>query len=121
MRFRATFPTSFPGLLLSKTPRLLCWLSGTAGFLGTGAIVPPFQAKGALLARSVVQALPSNLSVLSLVSMAGPQHGQWGMCANGKAGLNSSLINAMSRDAGWLAFYNPIAQHRLSVANYWVR
>jgi hypothetical protein len=25
----------------------------------------------------------------------------------------------MTREAGWLVFYNPIAQREISVANYW--
>ena len=66
-----------------------------------------------------MQALPANLSVLSLVSMAGPQLGQWGMCAQGKDGLNSSIVRSATREAGWAIFYNAIAQDTISVANYW--
>lgn len=28
-------------------------------------------------------------------------------------------FQSMTREAGWLAFYNPIAQREISVANYW--
>ena len=32
---------------------------------------------------------------------------------------NSSLLNSLTRDAGWLALYNPLGQRLISVANYW--
>ena len=77
------------------------------------------HSQGALLARTVIQALPSNFTVKALISMAGPQLGQWGMCPMAKQFLNSSIIKGLTRDAGWLALYNSIAQAHLSFANYW--
>jgi len=82
------------------------------------------HSQGALLGRAVVQALPANLQCRVLVSLAGPQLGQWGMCdaltdLYPHLGLNSTIVKAMTSDAAWLAFYNIIAQDELSVANYW--
>merc|ERR1712070_1132312 len=82
------------------------------------------HSQGALLGRAVVQALPSDLQCRVLVSLAGPQLGQWGMCdalsyLYPHLGLNSTIVKAMTSDAAWLAFYNIIAQDELSIANYW--
>ena len=77
------------------------------------------HSQGALLTRAVIQALPESLRVINYVSMAGPQLGQWGMCVMNKNVLNSTIVKSMTRTAGWLAFYNPIAQREISVANYW--
>ena len=51
--------------------------------------------------------------------MAGPQRGQWGQCPMGTGWLNNSIIQSMTRDAGWVAFYNIVAQDEISIANYW--
>lgn len=75
--------------------------------------------QGALLARAVVQKLPPYLRVHTYVSLAGPQRGQWGECNMGSSGIGPTISRKMARPTGWLAFYNPVAQREISVANYW--
>eukprot|EP00578_Thalassiosira_sp_NH16_P018512 CAMPEP_0181098254 /NCGR_PEP_ID=MMETSP1071-20121207/12024_1 /TAXON_ID=35127 /ORGANISM="Thalassiosira sp., Strain NH16" /LENGTH=296 /DNA_ID=CAMNT_0023180829 /DNA_START=107 /DNA_END=994 /DNA_ORIENTATION=+ len=78
------------------------------------------HSQGALLMRAVIQKLPHpGLNVRTYVSMAGPQRGQWGPCLKSYSGLGPTIEEKMARPMGWIAFYNPIAQHGLSVANYW--
>jgi hypothetical protein len=62
------------------------------------------HSQGAILMRAVIEALPGSFPpVLSYVSMAGPQRGQFGMCALGKANLNSTLVKYLTKGFGWLA------------------
>ena len=77
------------------------------------------HSQGALLARSVIQKLPPSLRVRTYVSMASPQMGQYGECNKDNSGIGPALAREMARPAGWLFFYNPVAQRELSFANYW--
>ena len=76
------------------------------------------HSQGALLARSVVQMLPTNLKIRTFASMAGPQKGQYGMCTMSKSGLGP-IWKGHGTAGGMIAFYNPIAQNEISIANYW--
>lgn len=81
------------------------------------------HSQGGLLARSVIQALPETLHVLSFISLASPQHGQWGTCqliAKRSLGglLNNAAFASFSKNQGYLALYNPFGQH-ISIGNYW--
>lgn len=81
------------------------------------------HSQGALLSRAVIQVLPQNLRVLSFVSLAGPQNGQFGMCKSYKIGgffgLPDDVLIDIARPLGWAALYNPVAQDHYSFANYW--
>jgi palmitoyl-protein thioesterase len=51
--------------------------------------------------------------------MAGPQMGQWGQCTMNRTDIPDEIAKKMTRPLGWVVFYNPVAQHELSIANYW--
>lgn len=108
--------------LMEQRDLMLDFLKAKASSLGIdgdGGFNFVAHSQGALLARSVIQKLPSNLRVLTFVSMAGPQRGQWGDCSMSGSGIGPNIAKKMARPVGWLAFYNPIAQRELSFANYW--
>merc|ERR1719203_1022525 len=77
------------------------------------------HSQGALLARSVIQKLPSSMKVRTYISISGPQRGQWGPCNTKTPDIAKEVYAGMARSIGWWAFYNPIAQSELSFANYW--
>jgi hypothetical protein len=80
------------------------------------------HSQGALLARAVIQrasSLPNFPPIHTYVSMAGPQMGQWGQCTMNRSDIPDDILKKMTRPYGWAVFYNPIAQHGLSIANYW--
>mmetsp|Transcript_4184 Transcript_4184/g.8211 ORF Transcript_4184/g.8211 Transcript_4184/m.8211 type:complete len:349 (+) Transcript_4184:10-1056(+) len=115
-----------PCSLLNPLPKqrddMLAYLTKNAAALGIdGDEGFNFVAhsQGALLARSVIQKLPPSLHVRTYVSMASPQMGQFGECNKDNSGIGPALAREMARPAGWIFFYNPVAQRGLSVANYW--
>jgi pimeloyl-ACP methyl ester carboxylesterase len=106
--------------LVTQRAQLIRWLTKNSSQMGLeGGFHLVAHSQGALLARSVVQMLPAHLKIRTFASMAGPQKGQYGMCTMSKSGLGPDLGKAMARPAGWIAFYNPIAQNEISIANYW--
>lgn len=88
-------------------------IDGEEGFNFVG------HSQGGLLARAVIQKLPSSLRVRRFISLASPQKGQYGECKQGRSGLGPEIEKKMARPIGWIAFYNYLAQSELSVANYW--
>lgn len=107
--------------MLTQRDEMVQYLIDNAAVLGIDKDGFHFvgHSQGALLARSVIQKLPRSLKVHTYISMAGPQRGQWGPCDMNIPNMTKEIYSMMARSVGWWAFYNPIAQRKLSFANYW--